>query len=182
MVNAEDVITIYQHLLAHGIQVWLTGGWGIDALLQEQTRPHKDLDVIMLVDDVVRMRELLGRDGYTLKELWSENRWDIDARGVEIATAFVLHDAAGREIDAHAMRLDDEGNGIPAWENPEGLFFTQQDLSGVGQIAGVTVPCLTPEKQVECHTGYDLPDPHRRDLERLHARFGVGYPDNWGPA
>ena len=61
MVRAEDVISIYQNLSANGIQVWLTGGWGIDALLQEQTRPHKDLDLIILVDDVVRMRDLLGR-------------------------------------------------------------------------------------------------------------------------
>ncbi len=55
MVRVEDVISISQLLEADGIQVWLTGGWGIDALLGEQTRPHKDLDVIMLVDDVVRM-------------------------------------------------------------------------------------------------------------------------------
>ena len=60
MMRAEDVIGICRLLEADGIQVWLTGGWGIDALLREQTRPHKDLDVIMLVDDVVRMRELLG--------------------------------------------------------------------------------------------------------------------------
>jgi lincosamide nucleotidyltransferase A/C/D/E len=40
MVRAEDVISIYQRLLADDIQVWLTGGWGIDALLREQSRPH----------------------------------------------------------------------------------------------------------------------------------------------
>jgi hypothetical protein len=44
MVRAEDVINLYQSLSDHHIQVWLTSGWGIDALLQEQ------------------------------KELWSENR------------------------------------------------------------------------------------------------------------
>ncbi len=61
MVSAEDVIHIYQYLQINGIPVWLSGGWGIDALLGEQTRLHKDLDVIMLLDDVVRLRELLGR-------------------------------------------------------------------------------------------------------------------------
>ena len=49
MVRAENVIGITHRLSAHNIQVWLTGGWGIDALLQEQTCPHKHLDVIMLV-------------------------------------------------------------------------------------------------------------------------------------
>ena len=41
MVRAEDVVSIYRSLSANNIQVWLTGGWGIDALLGEQTRPHK---------------------------------------------------------------------------------------------------------------------------------------------
>jgi lincosamide nucleotidyltransferase A/C/D/E len=175
MVRAEDVINIYQRLLANGIQVWLSGGWGIDALLREQTRPHKDLDVIMLVDDIVRMRELLGRDGYDLKEIWSENRWITDAHGTEIATAFVLQDSEGREIDAHAMRLDDQGHGIPAWE-ADGPVFEQQDLAGNGMIVGFAVRCLAPEMQVVCHMGYELPVKQLRDLELLHERFGVEYP------
>ncbi len=175
MTNAEDVTHLYQRLMDEGIHVWLLGGWGIDALLREQTRPHKDVDVLILADDVVRLRDLLEREGYRLKELWSENRWDVDAQGVEIATAFVLQDAKGREVDVHAMRLDEQGNGIPAWEG-EGLIFERQDLAGEGLIAGVAVRCITPEMQVACHTGYELPDAHRRDLELLHEKFGVAYP------
>lgn len=122
MVRAEDVISIYQSLSANGIQVWLTGGWGIDALLREQTRPHKDLDLIMLVDDIARMRDLLGRDGYGLKELWSENSWVVDAHGTETPTAFVLQDSERREVDVHAMRLDDRGNGFRRGRTTRGLF------------------------------------------------------------
>jgi lincosamide nucleotidyltransferase A/C/D/E len=174
MVRAEDVISIYQRLSANDIQVWLTGGWGIDALLRGQTRPHKDLDIIMLVDDVARMRELLGRDGYALKELWSENSWVMDAHGTEIPTAFVLQDSEGREVDAHAMRLDDRGNGVPAWAD-EGPIFQREDLAGEGIIAGFAVCCLSPAMQVLCHAGYDLPEEQLRDLELLHERFGVEY-------
>ena len=177
MVRAEDVISIYRSLSANNIQVWLTGGWGIDALLREQTRPHKDLDVIMLLDDIVQMRELLGRDGYCLKELWSENSWVVDSHGTETPTAFVLQDSEGREVDAHAMRLDDRGNGIPAWTDDEGLVFKREDLAGEGMIAGFAVRCLSPEMQVLCHTGYDLPNVQLRDLDLLHERFGVEYPD-----
>jgi len=176
MVNAEDVVSIYKLLTTNGIQVWLTGGWGIDALLGEHTRPHKDLDVIMLVDDVVRLGELLGREGYTLKELWSENRWTLDALGTRIATAFVLRDADGRELDVHAMRHDGQGNGVPAW-NREGFIFTPQDLSGEGRIDGFAVQCVSPENQMLCHTGYELPDYQRRDLLQLHEKSGVEYPD-----
>jgi lincosamide nucleotidyltransferase A/C/D/E len=177
MVRAEDVLSIYKQLSNNGIQVWLTGGWGIDALLGEQVRPHKDLDVIMLLDDVVRMRELLGRDGYGLKELWSENRPAMDAHGIETATAFVLQDSEGREVDAHAMRLDDRGNGVPTWEATEGFIFKKEDLASHGMIAGFAVRCISPEKQMLCHTGYELPDKQLRDLELLHEKFGVEYPD-----
>ena len=176
MVRAEDVISICRSLSVNNIQVWFTGGWGIDALLREQTRPHKDLDIIMLLDDVVQMRELLSRDGYDLKELWSENRWVVDSQGIETPTAFVLQDAAGREIDAHAMRLDDGGNVIPAWADDEGLVFTKEDLAGEGMIAGFAVRCLSPVRQMLCHTGYDLPDAQRRDVDGLHDRFGVELP------
>ena len=175
MVRAEEAISIYQRLLAAGIQVWLTGGWGIDALLQEQTRPHKDLDVIMLVDDVARMREILGRDGYGSGYLWSENRWVADAHGAETATAFVLQDGEGRELDAHAMRLDDRGHGVPAWE-AEGLAFERQDLAGEGLIAGFAVRCIAPEMQMACHMGYQLPEVQLHDLELLRERFGVELP------
>lgn len=171
MVRAEDLIRIYQSLAANNIRAWLTGGWGIDALLGEATRPHKDLDILVLVDDVVRMRDLLGRAGYGLKELWSENAWVLDAQGIEVPTAFVLEDAEGRQVDAHAMRLDERGDGIPAWVE-EGLVFTREDLSGQGQIAGVAVPCITPRMQVLCHTGYHLPPEHLRDLALLRERLG----------
>ena len=30
-----------------GIEVWIDGGWGVDALLGECTRPHQDLDIII---------------------------------------------------------------------------------------------------------------------------------------
>ena len=164
-------------LSGHGIATWLIGGWGVDALLGEQTRPHKDLDVLVLVDDVARMCEFFGSDGYHLQYLWSENRHSIDGKGVEIETAFVLGDAEGREIDVHALRLDDEGNGIPAWEAAE-FVFRSRDLAGEGTIEGVAVRCVTAEVQMVCHAGYDLPDAHRRDVEMLRARFGVEVGDS----
>jgi lincosamide nucleotidyltransferase A/C/D/E len=175
VVSAEEAIDIYQRLSAEGIQVWLTGGWGIDALLGEQSRPHKDLDIIMLLDDVARLRELLAGDGYGLKELWEENLWVADRRGVEVATAFVLHDAEGRELDAHALRLGEQGNGVPAWD-AEGRVFSRDDLAGQGAIAGFAVRCLSAAAQTSCHTGYELPAAQREDLRRLRDKLGVEYP------
>jgi lincosamide nucleotidyltransferase A/C/D/E len=40
-----DVIDFYTTLENLGIEIWVDGGWGVDALLGEQTLPHKDLDI-----------------------------------------------------------------------------------------------------------------------------------------
>ncbi len=177
MIDPEDVIRIYQTLASQGIRVWLLGGWGIDALLGEQTRPHKDLDLVMLLDDVASLCALLGGEGFELKEVWSENRFGIDRRGLQTLTAFVLVDAYGHELDVHAMHLDEQGNGIPVWETETGFNFTQQDLSGTGVVHGIQLRCITAEKQVQCHTGYELPDKQVPDLERLQAKYGVDLPE-----
>jgi lincosamide nucleotidyltransferase A/C/D/E len=176
MVTAEDVVTIYTKLSAHGIKIWLVGGWGIDALLEEQTRPHKDLDVILLLDDVARTRELLENDGYELKELWPENRFVKDGCENETATAFVYHDAEGREFDAHAMVTDEQGNGIPAWADAEDFIFKKEELEGTGLIGGFSVQCITPESQIICHLGYELPEKQKKDLDLLHRKYKIDYP------
>jgi lincosamide nucleotidyltransferase A/C/D/E len=176
MVTTEDVIKIFKLLETNDIKFWLSGGWGIDALLGEKTRPHKDLDVIMLLEDVHRLFDIMAQDGYQLKMIWEENLWVADPQGNKIPTAFVLHDQDGREFDAHAIRLDEDGNGNPAWDAGD-FIFTKEHLAGMGVINGVEIQCLTPESQVICHAGYELPVPHQRDMELLHGKFGVAYPD-----
>jgi hypothetical protein len=42
-ISAEDAVRIIERLSAAGIQVWVCGGWGIDALLGRKTRPHENL-------------------------------------------------------------------------------------------------------------------------------------------
>jgi lincosamide nucleotidyltransferase A/C/D/E len=179
MIVAEDVVEICKKLSANGIQVWLTGGWGIDALLGEQSRPHKDLDVIMLLEDMIRMTELLSEDGYELDTLWSENKMAKDSNDNETATAFFMLDPEGREFDAHAITLDEQGNGIPAWDEDENFIFTKEDLLGEGKVLGYVVKCITPESQKICHSGYEISEKQIRDVELLHEKFGVGYPDGY---
>jgi lincosamide nucleotidyltransferase A/C/D/E len=42
----EALVDLLQLFESTGIEVWLDGGWAVDALLGEQTRPHKDVDII----------------------------------------------------------------------------------------------------------------------------------------
>ncbi len=175
MLSPEDALHLYRLAEANSIRLWISGGWGIDALLGEQTRSHKDLDVIMLLDDVTRLCQLLAGEGYRLKMLWSENQMAVDGGGNSVETAFVLGEPGGRELDVHAMTLDEAGRGIPAWRE-ESLTFSAEDLSGQGVIGGGAVRCLSAASQVTCHTGYTLPEAHKADLLRLRERFGVALP------
>ncbi len=124
----DEVIYLYQTLETNSIPTWIIGGWGIDALLGEQTRRHKDLDILVMVDDVTRLVPLIGSTGYWFAYLWEENQFTHNSQGIETATAFVWRDDAEREIDVHAMRIDELGNGIPAWRVNEEFQFPKKDL------------------------------------------------------
>jgi lincosamide nucleotidyltransferase A/C/D/E len=42
--TAQDAIEIVQLFEQNAIEVYVDGGWGVDALLGKQTRTHADLD------------------------------------------------------------------------------------------------------------------------------------------
>src|SRR5258707_9710401 len=65
--TAADVISLYTELQKLSINIWVDGGWGVDALICEQTRPHKDLDIAIQRRDIPQLRALLEARCY--KEL-----------------------------------------------------------------------------------------------------------------
>jgi lincosamide nucleotidyltransferase A/C/D/E len=158
---------------------------GIDALLERQTRPHKDLDALVLFDDLPILTTLLSQRGFVLKEIWGENRWlrhegrvpliGTGQSGGEVDTAFVLNDALGREIDIHVLHIDEQGSPTPAWNCT--VLFSPDALTGRSSIAGSPVHCLSPAMHMRTHTGYQLQDKDVQDLRRLHERFGIDYPE-----
>ena len=95
---AADVISLYTELQNLRIKIWVDGGWGVDALLGEQTRPHKDLDIAIQQRDVPQLRALLEAKGYKEIKLEDARPWN-----------FVLGDENGREIDVHVIVLDSKG-------------------------------------------------------------------------
>lgn len=182
--RAEEVVALYTLLAARGVCVWVDGGWGIDALLEEQTRPHKDFDALVAFDNLGALAGVLAGRGFTLKEIWAENRWVAHAvrlpligreqrAGSEVATAFVVRNGTGYELDVHVLTFDDCGYGIPAWHAD--VTFPPEALAGRGVIAGTPVRCLSAQMQLATHTGYALQAKDLQDLRRLHERFGVAY-------
>ena len=128
-----EIIDVYTSLENFGVEIWIDGGWGVDALLGEQTRPHKDLDIAIQQKHVVALREFLHAQSYREIKLEDARPWN-----------FVLGDENGREIDVHVVVLDDRGNGIYG-PSEKGEMYPAASLTGTGKIQGKKVRCISPE-------------------------------------
>jgi lincosamide nucleotidyltransferase A/C/D/E len=162
--TVEALIDLLQLFESTRIEVWLDGGWAVDAVLGAQTWPHKDVDIILRVADLPALRELLGSRGFERRQGGTDSN-------------FVLADRSGLEVGVHAIAFDRDGNGVYRMENGSDWIFPAAGFSGRGVVQGIGVRCLTPETQVLCHAhGYVPAEQDLRDMELLQARFGVELP------
>ena len=60
MMTAPDVLGVLSRLDDARLTAWVDGGWGVDALLEETTRDHDDLDLAVLLDAGTQVRAHLG--------------------------------------------------------------------------------------------------------------------------
>ena len=44
--NKTTLVELLEDLSRAGVTIWLDGGSGVDALLDEQTRPHADVGLV----------------------------------------------------------------------------------------------------------------------------------------
>jgi lincosamide nucleotidyltransferase A/C/D/E len=161
MMTEDDVTLILDRLGGAGIDVWLDGGWAVDALLEDQTRAHEDLDLIVQVSDVPAMRVTLAGDGFGLD------------RG-ETYSNFVLRDRLEREIDVHPVVFDAHGNGHYTMESGADWAYPADGFRGKGRVAGQEVRCLTADVQMLCHaTGYTPGETDIHDMRLLNVRLGT---------
>ena len=160
--EADEVVRLVDLLDRAGIAVWLDGGWGVDALLERQTREHDDLDLVAELAHAEPLLEIFGAAGYELV-----------AGGAP--KSFVVVDADGRQVDVHPVVLDDgRGGGVYLMDDGREWVYPAEGFTGRGRVAGREVRCLTPEVQVVVHAGYELTEKDHRELELLRVRFGVG--------
>ena len=148
------------------VRVIIDGGWGVDALLGEQTRSHSDLDIIMDVQDLPDLLHCCIQDGYRRQSDGTPEN-------------FVLQSKANARIDVHAIRFDDRGYGL--FQFPDGRIwpFPPAAFAAQGNIAGRKVLCLSPDAQVQCHgQGYQPTTTDIDDMEKLQQTFGVVLPVN----
>lgn len=157
--EAIDVVEILEVLEMAGVSVWLDGGWGVDALLGMQTRPHKDLDVVIDLTDVAVTSTSLAHLGFRLSE--------------GVVGGFVLSDERNRPVDVHPVKFTRHGDGSYQMEEGAVWIYPARGFRGTGSVCGRGVRCLTPEIQILSHAGYELGPEDIADLAALHERFGV---------
>jgi lincosamide nucleotidyltransferase A/C/D/E len=161
--DADSLLQVVEVLEQHGIDTWIDGGWGVDALLESETREHDDLDLVAELRHADRIVELLRGLGYELV-----------AGGAP--KSFVLVDATGRQVDVHPVTFDADGGGVYQMEGERVWTYPAEGFSGRGRVAGRSVRCLSPEVQVLVHAGYELGEKDYRELYLLRERYGVDLP------
>ena len=157
--TADDVLAFAQLLNQHNIEVFIDGGWGVDALLGEQTRPHTDLDIALQHKDVPQVRALLEARGY--KDVPRDDTWECN---------FVLGDDDGHQVDFHSYTFDEAGNHI------FGVKYPFESLTGSGSINGFPIKTISPQWMVKFHSGYKLDENDYHDVKMLCQRFGIEMP------
>jgi lincosamide nucleotidyltransferase A/C/D/E len=162
--DAGEVVRVLDALGARGVTAWIDGGWGVDALLEVQTREHDDLDLVVELADAAAVAQAVLELGY-------------EAVAGAPPLSFVLVDADGRQVDVHPVVRDREGGGVYRMDDGRDWVYPAQGFTGRGRVAGRHVRCLSPEVQVLVHDGYELAQKDYRELRLLHERFGVLLPD-----
>ncbi len=160
-VTAIQVLWLLALFEKAGIDVWIDGGWGVDALLGRQTRPHADLDLVVANDSVAALRSLLEQHGFEVVRDWQP-------------TALALRHSDGREVDLHPVEPTPDGGGDQVQLDGVGRWYYEPPVSGT--INGVGVRCCSLSTQLRAHVGYEPDDNDRADMQALNEEFGVTLP------
>jgi lincosamide nucleotidyltransferase A/C/D/E len=150
-----EVLDVLNAFTAARCRFWLEGGWGIDALVGRQTRPHRDLDLDVDARDEVLALSVLADLGYTIETDWRPNR-------VELL-------APGRGwVDVHPFEFDENGAARQAalgggWHEFPKSYFVH------GTLGSLAVPCVSATAQRRLHSGYELREVDKHDLAQLDA-------------
>lgn len=165
--TADDVISIYTTLYSAGIEIWIDGGWAVDALLGQQTRPHADVDILVAQQNIGKLRAVLEVKGFV--EVPRDDASDY---------GFHLGNAEGGEVDVHGIIINEQG----AWKHADPVeldMYPAESLSGRGVILNTPVNTLAPQYIVLFHSGYELQQKDYHDISALCAKYNLTLPEEY---
>jgi lincosamide nucleotidyltransferase A/C/D/E len=163
MMDARLVLRLLALLRDAGCEVWVAGGWGIDALVGKVTREHRDLDLLHRAEQEPLLIATLEAAGFVERPEVQPGR----------PARFVMADHHGHELDLHPLRFDTDGSAVQPADDRGGTFHYPADAFTTGMIEGVAVACLSAAQQVAFHQGYEPGDRDRHDMARLREAFGI---------
>jgi lincosamide nucleotidyltransferase A/C/D/E len=161
-ITSSEVVNLYKQVESSGITIWIDGGWSVDALLEKQTRTHKDLDIAIQWKDMPKLFELLAAKGY--KYLKEDGKWNPVWGGNN-----------GHRIDIHAFVYDDKGKVI------DGIMYPTESLTGTGIIDGQIVKCISPKYMVEFLVPWihRWPEKYLDAVSALCEKFSIPLPKEY---
>ena len=163
--RAPAVLESIALLSRRGVEVWVTGGWGVDALVGRQTRDHADLDVSIPSGDRVVGLKALDDRGFSVVTDWLPTR---------IALA---HPELG-EIDVHPITFEDDGSAWLPGIDGERFVYPSESLT-TGTIQGSTVACIDAALQLTFHLGYEPSATDRADMHLLANAGLITLPEGY---
>lgn len=159
--TSQDVASFYKAADNSGVKIWIDGGWSVDALLGEQIRPHKDMDIAIENKDLPKFLELTQAQGY--QEIRRDNEWN-----------FVLGNN-NKEVDVHVFVRDPEGNIVG------GIKYPTESLTGTGTIDGQEVRCVSAKYMVEFLAPWihKWPEKYLPAVAALCEKFEIPLPEQY---
>jgi lincosamide nucleotidyltransferase A/C/D/E len=164
--RSDEVLLLLDRFAAAGIVGWVDGGWGVDALLGQQTRTHADLDLVIDATAMARFKAALLKEGFEVVRDW-------------LPTAIAFKHSDGRAIDLHPVELTPDGGGDQIQLDGETRFHYAAPTHG--SIGGRRVACCTVETQIASHLGYQPNEHDRADMRALGEKFGSELPPPYEP-
>lgn len=130
--TSPDALDVLDAFGSAGFGHLVDGGWGVDALVGEQTRRHEDLDLVVARSDLPRADPALRPLGFA------------HAAGEEpgLPARLVLRAPGGRQVDLHPVVFDEEGNGRQDLGDGTSGVYPPPVSPGVGGSRDTAVPCL----------------------------------------
>jgi lincosamide nucleotidyltransferase A/C/D/E len=165
-----QVISLCAAFQAAKLSFWVDGGWGVDALLGEQTRPHSDLDLAVERNDLAAFRQLLGSIGYARADRPGDPDWN-----------WVLQHSYGQSVDLHGFVIDQLGNAILG-DPANGNMYPAGALDGIGMLGGMLLRCVAAPFVLNFRNSFPPREVDHHDVAALCSRFQFALPSRFRKA
>ena len=147
----DDLLKVLDLLDNTRIRYWLDGGWGVDVLAGKQTREHRDIDIDFDSQYTDELLRVLKVNGYEVVVDWSPVRVE-------------LYHSQLSYVDIHPFVLNNDGTAKQA-DLEGGWYEFEADIFGSAAFNGRSVPCISAKGQKLFHTGYELREVDKHDMD-----------------